>query len=148
MMSLYYLFLKGIAIGFFGNCIGRLTKPTRPTLRGLWRRWRTPVSICEPASERRHPMQVMSTHIRLILIISFCCCCFFWLTVVNTVSARELWTLILDMRLQGNMTREQFIKSTKYLTIGYIFSLIFWLIFCVDLIFIINLIIDENFSSK
>ena len=39
-------------------------------------------------------------------------------SVVHTVSVRELWALIVDMRLQGNMSREQFIKSAKYLTIG------------------------------
>ena len=38
--------------------------------------------------------------------------------VVHTVSVRELWALIVDMRLQGNMSREQFVKSTKYLAIG------------------------------
>eukprot|EP01036_Dinobryon_divergens_P023156 gene23156-31475_t len=39
-------------------------------------------------------------------------------SIVHTVSVRELWALIVDLRLQGNMSREQFIKCTKYLSIG------------------------------
>jgi len=39
-------------------------------------------------------------------------------SVVHTVSGKELWALVIDMKMQGNMTREMFIRSLKYLTIG------------------------------
>jgi len=39
---------------------------------------------------------------------------------MHTVSGKELWALVIDMKMQGNMTREMFIRSLKYLTIGLI----------------------------
>ena len=70
----------------------------------------------------KQPDRFISFKYAMIIALSHTFSCLhsnvYYPLVVHTVSVRELWALIVDMRLQGNMSREQFVKSTKYLAIG------------------------------